>query len=327
MSAPPSRASTKPRSSSTSTSTARKARPSTSRASSFRATPSPATRSSAASSCSKKARSTTPACGTSRCCASTSSTTSNRSRPSRTSESRQNTDDGTVDLLLKLKEKGKNSIGLNGGLSGLSGTFIGLNYETNNFLGLGETLSVVANIGDLSRNLSFGFTEPYLRNKPISLGIQVFDSKYDYNPAKAYSATGTQSANFQAAQNSQFTNYNTSTKGITLSLSEPLRHVFSRTGVTRVGASYSYSRASISTFNQNTQNVFQSLAFRSGVAGQNQLNGIDTSVVTPTFTFSSLDRASARTTARTSTRRCKLPASAATSSTTRPPSLTASSSR
>ena len=103
------------------------------------------------------------------------------------SESRQNTDEGTVDLLLKLKEKGKNSIGLNGGISGLSGTFVGLNYETNNFLGLGETLSVQANIGDLSRNLSFGFTEPYLRNKPISLGVQVFASKYDFNPAKSYS--------------------------------------------------------------------------------------------------------------------------------------------
>ena len=54
------------------------------------------------------------------------------------SESRQNAEDGTVDLLLKLKEKGKNSIGLNGGISGLSGTFIGLNYETNNFLGPGR---------------------------------------------------------------------------------------------------------------------------------------------------------------------------------------------
>ena len=38
-------------------------------------------------------------------------------------ETRQNTDAGTVDLLLKLREKGKNSIGLNGGLSGLSGSF------------------------------------------------------------------------------------------------------------------------------------------------------------------------------------------------------------
>ena len=208
------------------------------------------------------------------------------------SESRQNADDGTVDLLLKLKEKGKNSIGLNGGLSGLSGTFIGLNYETNNFLGLGETLSAKANIGDLSRTISLGFTEPYLRNKPISLGFQVFTNKYDYNPAKAYSATGaTQAANLTAAQNSQFTNYNTATTGLTLSLSEPLRHLFSHTGVTRVGASYSLSRSSVSTFNENTLNVFQSLAFRSGVAGQNQLNGIISSIITPTFTFSSLDRA------------------------------------
>jgi outer membrane protein insertion porin family len=207
------------------------------------------------------------------------------------SESRQNADDGTVDLLLKLKEKGKNSIGLNGGISGLSGTFLGLNYETNNFLGLGETLSVVANIGELSRNLSLGFTEPYLRNKPISLGAQVFLNKRDYNPSKSYSATGASAGNLTTAQQSLLTNYNESTKGLSLSVSEPLRHLFSRTGVTRVGLSYQLSRSSITTFNQNTTNVFQSLAFRSGVAGQNQLNGIITSVVTPSFTFSSLDRA------------------------------------
>ena len=43
---------------------------------------------------------------------------------------------GQVDLTLKVHEKGKNSIGLNGGVSGLEGAFIGLNYSTNNFLGL-----------------------------------------------------------------------------------------------------------------------------------------------------------------------------------------------
>ncbi len=207
------------------------------------------------------------------------------------SESRQNADDGTVDLLLKLKEKGKNSIGLNGGLSGLSGSFVGLNYETNNFLGLGETLSVQANIGDLSRNLSLGFTEPYLRNKPISLGVQVFTSKYDYNPAKSYAATGATAGNLTNAQQSLLTNYNQSTTGFTLSASEPLRKLFAKTGVTRVGISYQLSRASVTTFNDNTRNVFQSLAFRSGVAGQNQLSGIITSLLSPSFTFSSLDRA------------------------------------
>ncbi len=206
-------------------------------------------------------------------------------------ETRQNADAGTVDLLIKLHEKGKNSIGLNGGLSGLSGSFIGLNYETNNFLGLGETLSATANIGDLSRNVSFGFTEPYLRNKPVSLGVQVFSNKFDYNPAKSYSIANGQSANLTNAQNSLLNNYNQSTTGITMSTSTALRKLFRRSGVARVGLSYSLSKSGITTFNQNTLNVFQTLAFRSGVAGQNQLGGIITSVVTPSFSFSTLDRA------------------------------------
>ncbi len=52
-----------------------------------------------------------------------------------------------------------------------------MNYQTNNFLGLGETLSVQANVGNLSRNLLFGFTEPYLKNRPLNVGFQIFSSK------------------------------------------------------------------------------------------------------------------------------------------------------
>jgi outer membrane protein insertion porin family len=206
-------------------------------------------------------------------------------------ETRQDADNGTVDLLLKLKEKGKNSIGLNGGISGLSGTFIGLNYETNNFLGLGETLSVNANVGDLSRNLSFGFNEPYLRNKPISIGTEVFTRKFDYNPAKAYSIANGVSGNVSSAEQSLLTNYNTSTTGFTVSASEPLKRLWSHRGVSRIGVTYALSRSTVTTFNDNTRNVFQSLAFRSGVEGPNQLNGIITSTIQPSFSYSGLDRA------------------------------------
>ncbi len=199
------------------------------------------------------------------------------------SETRQNEDEGSVDLLLKLKEKGKNSIGLNGGISGLSGTFIGLNYETNNFLGLGETLSVSANVGDLSRNLTFGFTEPYFRNRPLSLGVQVFTTKYDYNPAKSYGIQNNGTA-LSAAQNSLITNYNQSTTGLSVSASYPIRR-----SLKRIGISYSLSRSSITTFNDSTRNVFQTLAFRSQtIAGQNALSGIVTSVITPSFSYSSI---------------------------------------
>src|SRR5205085_4955366 len=76
-------------------------------------------------------------------------------KPEEDTERKIDEKDGTVDLTVKVKEKGKNSIGLTGGISGLAGSFIGLNYQTNNFLGLGETLTVEGNVGDRERNILF----------------------------------------------------------------------------------------------------------------------------------------------------------------------------
>ncbi len=115
--------------------------------------------------------------------------------------------------------------------------------------------------------------------------------KSDYNPAKAYSIANGTSANVSGAQQSLLTNYNTATTGFTVSVSEPLKHLWAGRGVTRVGVTYALSRASVTTFNDNTRNVFQSLAFRSGgIQGLNQLNGIVTSTISPSFTYSSVDR-------------------------------------
>ena len=69
-------------------------------------------------------------------------------KPEDAADIKRDTKTNTVDLLLKLKERGKNSIQLNGGVSGIAGSFIGFSYATNNFLGLGETLSLNSQIGD-----------------------------------------------------------------------------------------------------------------------------------------------------------------------------------
>jgi outer membrane protein insertion porin family len=198
-------------------------------------------------------------------------------------ETHQNPEAGTVDLLLKVTEKGKNSIGLNGGVSGLSGTFLGLNYQTNNFLGLGETLTVQASAGNLSRNLQFGFNEPYLRNKPIGLGIQVYSSKYDYNSAKAYNLSGAD-ANTTAAVTSLTQNYNQSVTGFTVSGRFPIRHTFKNVGIT-----YSLNRSSVTAFSQASQNLFQTLAFRSGIQGGNSLQGIVNSMISLSYAWNRLD--------------------------------------
>ncbi len=196
------------------------------------------------------------------------------------SEEHTDADNGTVSLLLKVHEKGKNSIGLNGGVSGLSGTFLGLNYSTNNFLGLGETLSVQGNIGNLSRNLVFAFTEPYLRNKSTSLGFQVFSRKSDFNSARNSTSVNS-SSTLSAAQQSLTQNYNQSSTGVNFSVSYPLKHSFKRVGLT-----YSWDKSTITTFSQASANLFQTLAFRSGqIQGPNALEGIYTSSASLSYQY------------------------------------------
>jgi len=201
------------------------------------------------------------------------------------SEAHQDAEAGTVDLLLKVKEKGKNSIGLNGGISGLSGAFLGVNYQTNNFLGLGETLSLQGNLGNVSRTFLFGFSQPYIRNRPLNLGFQVFNNKTDYNAAKSYQTTTGLSPNLSSAQQSLTQNYNQASTGLNLSLSYPLkRHAFQRVGMT-----YRIDRSTITAFSTASQTFFQTISFRSGIQGSNALAGIVNSSATFSYTYNTIN--------------------------------------
>ena len=201
------------------------------------------------------------------------------------SEAHQDPDNGTVELLLKVKEKGKNSIGLNGGVSGLSGAFLGLNYQTNNFLGLGETLSLQANLGSISRQFLFGFTQPYVHNRPITVGFQIFDNKQDFNAAKNYQTSTGASINLSAAEKSLTQNYNQASTGLNFSLSYPLRrHAFQRIGFT-----YSLTRSTITAFSVASQSFFQTIAFRSGIQGNNPLSGIVNSGISLSYMYNTVN--------------------------------------
>ena len=196
---------------------------------------------------------------------------------------KQDNQNNNIDITLKVKEKGKNSIGLTGGVSGLAGSFIGLNYSTNNFLGLGETLSVEFNIGSRERNIMFGFTEPYAFDRPMQLGFTVFSSRYDYNQAQLASIQLGQQLNLSQNVLNTLQNYSQSSTGFTTSVSYALRHSFKRIGLT-----YGFDTSSVRTFSTASQNLFEFIAFR-GVSGPNALEGIITSKVIPSFSFSTID--------------------------------------
>ena len=201
--------------------------------------------------------------------------------PDKAVEIKRNQKQGTVDLLLKLREKGKQSIGLQGGVSGLAGGFIGLTYQTNNFLGLGETLTLSAQIGQYQRNLMFGFTEPYLFDRPISSGFTIFSTLYKFNQAQqAAQITGQ-----QVSINPQFIqDYNQNSTGFTTFANYALRkHVF-----TRVGLTYGLTRTNISTYNQSSELLFTQLQYGS-LAGPSALNGIIASTITGTISYNTID--------------------------------------
>jgi outer membrane protein insertion porin family len=190
---------------------------------------------------------------------------------------------GTVDLTLKVHEKGKNSIGLQGGVSGLAGAFVGLNYSTNNFLGLGETLSVQASLGSRQRDIVFGFTEPYLFDRPIQAGFNVYARKTNYDQARQYAILSGQNLNLPSAYLQNLQNYSQSSTGFSGTISYPLRRSFKRLGI-----SYSFDRPSLVAVSNASKLLFENLNFR-GITGPNALNGIITSKITPSFSMNTLD--------------------------------------
>jgi outer membrane protein insertion porin family len=200
----------------------------------------------------------------------------------------QNAANSTVDVTLKVKEKGKNSIGFSGGVSGLAGNFIGINYATNNFLGLGETLSLQTEWGTYQKLYSFGFTEPYILDRPMTLGFTVYRSDYRYNQLRYLAAAyGINPTALQSSAYGQYyaQNFEQNSAGFSVSSSYPLRRTFAR-----VGLSYGYSYSSMQAFNAASQSFFEAMNFR-GLAGPSALNGIISSSVTPTYTYNTINDA------------------------------------
>ncbi|MEP7273656.1 MAG: outer membrane protein assembly factor BamA, partial [Acidobacteriota bacterium] len=159
-----------------------------------------------------------------------------------------------VEIDLQVKEKGRQQIQLNGGVSGYSGSFFGLEYSTNNLLGYGESLSLAFSGGNRQLYLMFGFTEPYFLGKPISLGFQIFAQKYQFFGSGNYYGNANQDLLQQASlfglssidAATLFTQF---TAGGTVSASSPMA-IFTRkfpkfSRLARLGLSYSLTGTKI----------------------------------------------------------------------------------
>jgi outer membrane protein insertion porin family len=188
-----------------------------------------------------------------------------------------------VDITLKIKEKNRNQIGFSGGISQIGGSFVGINYENNNFMGFGETLGITLQGGTRQSIYQLGFTQPYLFDRPLTAGFTVFDTSIRYDQAnEVFGLTPSQIPSGLGLQNTL--NFEQKSAGFNLFTSYPFK-IWNR-----VGLNFGMTRSYTSAINPATQDYFSAVITQdnqslTSAAGGGSFSTFHAHTLTPSFSF------------------------------------------
>ena len=98
--------------------------------------------------------------------------------------------DGMVDVTLNLKEQNRNQLTFGAGVSQYEGVFGQLGFQTANFLGRGESLTVSLQAGDRAQMYQLAFTEPFLFDRNITGGFDIYKRALEYIGYYTQKSTG-----------------------------------------------------------------------------------------------------------------------------------------
>ena len=98
--------------------------------------------------------------------------------------------DNKVDVKLKLEEQNRNQLTFGAGVSQYEGFFGQMTFQTANFLGRGENLTLSLQAGSRAQNYSLAFTEPFLFDRNVTGGFNVFKSNIRYIGQFTQESTG-----------------------------------------------------------------------------------------------------------------------------------------
>ena len=98
--------------------------------------------------------------------------------------------DNAVDVTLRVEEQNRNQVTFGAGVSQYEGFFGQLSFQTANFLGRGESLTASAQAGSRSQNYQLSFTEPFLFDRNLTGGIDVFKRSLQYIGYYTQKSTG-----------------------------------------------------------------------------------------------------------------------------------------
>jgi outer membrane protein insertion porin family len=98
--------------------------------------------------------------------------------------------DNKVDVTLKFEEQNRNQLTFGAGVSQFEGFFGQLSFQTANFMGRGETLTLALQAGSRSQNYQLAFSEPFLFDRPITGGFDLFKREIRYIQQFTQASTG-----------------------------------------------------------------------------------------------------------------------------------------
>jgi outer membrane protein insertion porin family len=95
-----------------------------------------------------------------------------------------------VDVTLKFEEQNRNQLTFGAGVSQYEGFFGQLAFQTSNFLGRGESATFSVLAGARVKNYQLAFTEPFLFDRPITAGIDLYSREIRYYYSYTQASTG-----------------------------------------------------------------------------------------------------------------------------------------
>ena len=90
-------------------------------------------------------------------------------------------DEKHMDLDVKIKERPTGTFSIGAGYSSVDSLMLMGEISQRNFLGKGQTLSFKGILGGSTQRYSLSFFEPYFRDTRFSLGMDVYNWRYDYS--------------------------------------------------------------------------------------------------------------------------------------------------
>jgi outer membrane protein insertion porin family len=88
--------------------------------------------------------------------------------------------ENVVDITLNFEEQNRNQLTFGAGVSQYEGFFGQLGFQTSNFLGRGESLTLSLQAGVRAQNYQLAFTEPFLFDRNLTGGFDVFNRSLQY---------------------------------------------------------------------------------------------------------------------------------------------------